>query len=332
MMMEAGRKIAVFIDAENISAKHADKILMKIGSYGNVLIQRAYADWSANNTSSWKDFIVSNPVQAIQQFHWDVKESVDKAIIMDGVECAIKNPEIDTFCLVASDKGYSDFVLKLRALGKYVLGIGERQKCDVNLRYVKTFNEFVYIEDLEDIERDVLLPPEEVSEDDMAFSLSKFLAQCFDATPKDNEDSVLLSRLGETILRQQSDFDYGKFGFRNLVEMAGNFPDDYEVKKDPYGFPQYLVRKARPAVGLKEMDGFIFRQIECYGFVCAEDDSSLEFFYYRNDAPKDIRDKLKKGAKVRCKVLKDPEKGAGSSKEKNGRVEITGLISEAPEK
>lgn len=47
-------RIAFFFDAENISANHVTSILAKVKSYGDILIQRAYADWSIPNTSPGK--------------------------------------------------------------------------------------------------------------------------------------------------------------------------------------------------------------------------------------------------------------------------------------
>lgn len=334
--MKEGRKIAVFIDAENISAKYADKIIAKINSYGDTLVLRAYSDWSQQNTGLWKDFVASNPVQAIQQFHknggLNVSEAVDKAIIMDGIETALKSPDIDTFCLVSSDKGYSDFVLKLRSLGKYVLGIGEK-KSGEGSRYVKAFNEFVYIENLQEIDSEVLLSPDtkDVSKGDIQFSLSKFIAQCFESTPKINGNSILLSRLGESVLKQQSDFDYKKFGFKNLYDLVSSFPDEYEITDDGKTVPTHIVtKKERKDVEEAEQElmyGTVFKRIAGYGFV--RDATGGEYFFYVNDAPKEIRDNLKKNTNVRCIVLKKPDKNASSSSEKNGRVKIIGMIEEA---
>ena len=327
----AVKKIAVCIDAENVSADHANKITAKISSYGDVLIQRAYADWSMNNTKKWKDAVLNSPIQAIQQFHEkDKKESVDKAIIMDGIEIAIKNPEIDTFCLVSSDKGYSDFVLKLRSMGKYVLGIGEKRNVGENSRYVKACNEFVYIEDLQEFDETALLSPdtEGVSKDDIEFSLSKFIAQCFEATPK-VEDTVLLSRLGDTIRKQQSDFDCGKYGFSGLIALVRHFSDDYDISRNEDGCTWVVTKKKTdgtetPAdVSGDECVGTIFRRISTYGFVRRDGDDK-EYFYYRNDSPEEIRDSLKKDVRVRFKVLEEP-----SDTGKNGRVVIIGLAEAA---
>lgn len=53
--MEYEVKIAVFFDAENISANKVSLIIDSLSAKGDILFQRAYADWSIDNTKSWQD-------------------------------------------------------------------------------------------------------------------------------------------------------------------------------------------------------------------------------------------------------------------------------------
>lgn len=48
-------KIAIFFDAENVPATKVPDIISEIAKEGDILFQRAYADWSIPNTSSWKN-------------------------------------------------------------------------------------------------------------------------------------------------------------------------------------------------------------------------------------------------------------------------------------
>ena len=355
--MTEDKKIAVFFDAENISSKYFAKISAKINSYGDILVQRAYADWSMDNSNGWENVVRENPVQAIQQFHSRKNEDskknetankaqdVDKAIIMDGVEISIKNPEINTICLVASDKGYSDFVLKLRSLGKYVLGIGEK-KSGENSLYVKTFNEFIYIEDLLEVEENILTQIDKKKDEGLKdFALEKFISQCFEQTTKNGDETVLLSRLGDTILRQKSDFNYRDFDSVSLVQLLEKISkssDEYSYEIKKYEKPgletatrklkssevkpeenSYVDRLEENLLKEKEIKGEIFKCIGNFGFV--RDETDGEYYYYRGDAPKVIQEKLRKNAKVVCKVTKEPDSKGVSTKDRNGRVEILAL-------
>ena len=50
--MKENKKVAVFIDAENISARFADRLLIEAANYGDVIIRRVYADWSSQNVQA----------------------------------------------------------------------------------------------------------------------------------------------------------------------------------------------------------------------------------------------------------------------------------------
>ena len=89
--MEYEVKIAVFFDAENISAKKVSPIIDFLSTKGDILFQRAYADWSMSETSSWREQLTKTPITAIQQFHHDEKQAVDKLIMMDAIEMAINS-------------------------------------------------------------------------------------------------------------------------------------------------------------------------------------------------------------------------------------------------
>lgn len=106
--------IAIFFDAENVSARYVSTILAKTSSYGNIVIQRAYADWSIPNTKQWKEIVARQPINVIQQFHNGETQVIDKTIIMDAIQIAIERPEINVFFIVASDKGYANLALRLR--------------------------------------------------------------------------------------------------------------------------------------------------------------------------------------------------------------------------
>lgn len=72
-------RIAVLFDAENISEKAVPGTLGEIRTHGDVVLLRAYADWSL---VSWRQVFKNIPMTAIQQFH-DGTQAVDKALMMD---------------------------------------------------------------------------------------------------------------------------------------------------------------------------------------------------------------------------------------------------------
>ena len=53
----AGRapRLAVLIDADNVTARNASAILDEIASFGEPSVRRVYGDWSSQALSQWKE-------------------------------------------------------------------------------------------------------------------------------------------------------------------------------------------------------------------------------------------------------------------------------------
>lgn len=322
-------KIAIFFDAENISADYVNSILAKVKSYGSIVIQRAYADWSIQNTQSWKKLVAKQPISVYQQFHNGETQVIDKTIIMDAIQIAIEHPDIDTFCLVASDKGYSNLALRLRELGKYVLGIGEEQKAKEDSLLVNACNEFLYVEKLKSVDDMILLEANkenEVADTELTnFSLSKFISQAYDSTPKTKEGYVLLSRLAESIKSLKSDFDYKSYDFKSFKQMIKSFSDEYDIFSDEKTPPSYMILRKELEISNKSSEGILYRLIGNYGIIKSNDDK--DYFFYTGDIKKEFHSvKLKKGLKVKFIIVKEPDENAQSTKERNGKADEIEII------
>ena len=314
-------RIAIFFDAENISAEYVNSILAKVKSYGSIVIQRAYADWSIPNTQPWKKLVAKQPISVFQQFHNGETQVIDKTIIMDAIQIAIEHPDIDTFCLVASDKGYANLALRLRELGKYVLGVGEKLKAKEDSLLVNACNEFIYVERLNTVDDTILLDNDatEKNADITNFSLSKFISQAYDSTPKTKEGYALFSRLGAAMRSFKPDFDYGDYGYKSFKQMIEDFSDEYEIYNAGKTAPIYMVlRKEIEELADRQAEGVIQKVVSTYGAIKSE---GKDFFFYTGDFKKEFRGiKLKKGMKVRFVVAKEPDPRAKVKRDRNGRA------------
>ena len=86
-MEEKEKRVAVLIDAENVSSKYIEIILNEAISLGNIIIKRIYGDWTNLTMSSWKSVILNNSVQPIQQYsNVTGKNSSDSALIIDAMD------------------------------------------------------------------------------------------------------------------------------------------------------------------------------------------------------------------------------------------------------
>ncbi|MDP2774440.1 MAG: NYN domain-containing protein, partial [Nocardioides sp.] len=52
--MPANARLAVLIDADNTSPKHAGAVLEEIARYGLPTVKRAYGDWTTQSLTGWK--------------------------------------------------------------------------------------------------------------------------------------------------------------------------------------------------------------------------------------------------------------------------------------
>ena len=313
-------RIAIFFDAENISAEYVNSILAKVKSYGSIVIQRAYADWSIPNTQPWKKLVAKQPISVFQQFHNGETQVIDKTIIMDAIQIAIEHPDIDTFCLVASDKGYANLALRLRELGKYVLGVGEKLKAKEDSLLVNACNEFLYVERLNAVDDTILLDNDatEKNADITNFSLSNFISQAYDSTPKTKEGYALFSRLGAAMRSFKPDFDYTDYGYRSFKQMMEAFSDEYEIFDDGKRAPTYMVLRKEVEATNRKAEGTIQKVVSTYGAIKSE---GKDFFFYVGDLKKEFRDvKLKKGMKVRFVVEKEPDPVAADKRDRNGKA------------
>lgn len=313
-------KIAVFFDAENVPSAIVPEIISFLSAKGDILFQRAYADWSIPNTKSWQSQITKTPITAIQQFHHNQEQAVDKAVMMDAMELAIKHDDIDVFALVASDNGYYSLSLRLRELGKRVIGIGDKGKC--SSIWINSCNEFTYFEDLEEVDEDILLQGEDKKDTNEFedFAVEKFLEKAFDSTRlyKDT-NTVLLSQMWESILRQKPDFNVRDYGKKTALEFISSFEDKFKVSDDGKNQRTFFVEKIESLNSLRK-HGKIKRRTGCYCIITS-DDKKGDYFFYRNEINSEFkREKLEKGMKVDFLVVKEPNPNADNSREKNGRA------------
>lgn len=314
--MDESFKIAVFFDSENIPADKVPLIIDYLSGKGDILFQRAYADWSISNTSSWKDQLNKIPITAIQQFHHKEKQAVDKLVMMDAIEMAIKHEEINLFAIVASDNGYYSLALRLRELGKRVIGIGMKEKC--KSIWVKACNEFSYLEDLDEKDEDILLSEKNKDAEDenlKDFSLEKFIETAFDSTPFYNSTNTkLLSQLWETVYRQKSDFNVKDYGVKSPRELILKLDSKFKLTDDGKQQRTFFVEKIDEKDNEVRKTGIIKRRIKNYRIITA-DDKSGDYFFYMGEINSEFKGNLlEKETKVDFLIVDIP------GENKNGRA------------
>ena len=136
-------RVAVLIDAENISSKYADTILQEATRLGNIILKRIYGNWTMQEMGSWKKQILKNAIVPIQQFsNTTGKNSSDSALIIDAMDMLYEK-DLDAFCIVSSDSDFTRLASRLRESEKYVLGMGEQK---TPRSFISACNKFAYLD------------------------------------------------------------------------------------------------------------------------------------------------------------------------------------------
>lgn len=70
--MENTAKLAVLIDADNAKPSTLEEPLAEVAKYGTAHVKRAYGDWTGTQMKGWKDQLLAQSIQPIQQFVYTI--------------------------------------------------------------------------------------------------------------------------------------------------------------------------------------------------------------------------------------------------------------------
>lgn len=230
--MEHEMKLAVVIDAENISNKYIDVILSEANNLGDVIYKRIYGNWTTPQMSSWRNTILDNAIQPVQQYSNTIrKNSSDSALIIDTMDLLYQS-NLDGFCIVSSDSDFTRLASRLRESQKYVLGMGESK---TPRSFISACNKFLYLdvllEEAEENETEDIASKSAASDDVAAasrisayektpgkdfFTIKQALIKLTEEISDDN-GWIFSGTLGNLLSKQFSDFDVRNFGYKKFV-------------------------------------------------------------------------------------------------------------------
>jgi uncharacterized protein (TIGR00288 family) len=141
------RRIALLIDADNVSHSKIAAMLGELSRYGSANIRRAYGDWGSTSLKGWKDKLHEFAIRPVQQFSYSSgKNATDIALVIDAMEL-LYTQKPDAFCLASSDADFTPLVMQLKANGHDVYGFGERK---TPKPFVNACTTFLYLDNLGD--------------------------------------------------------------------------------------------------------------------------------------------------------------------------------------
>ncbi|MFJ9033249.1 NYN domain-containing protein [Streptomyces sp. NPDC102274] len=232
-------KLAVLIDADNAQPSIIENLLAEVAKYGTAHVKRAYGDWTGTSLKGWKDQLLKQSIQPIQQFAYTTgKNATDAALVIDAMDL-LYTDRFDGFCIVSSDSDFTRLAARIRESGLTVYGFGEHK---TPKPFVAACDKFIYTENLTYTVR-TPRPSGAMSHQTSQIAqaavrklgnagLVDLLRSVVDAA-SDDDGWAHLGAVGNIVRKRQPDFDPRSYRFPKLMplmEATGLFDVD---KRDP---------------------------------------------------------------------------------------------------
>ena len=147
--------MALFCDFENVAlgVRDADyaqfdilKVLERLLLKGNIVVKKAYADWSRYKEFRPAMHEASFELIEIPHVRQSGKNSADIRLVVDALDLCYTKEHVDTFVVISGDSDFSPLVSKLRENNKTVIGLGVKNSTSDLL--IANCDEFIYYDDL----------------------------------------------------------------------------------------------------------------------------------------------------------------------------------------
>lgn len=126
-MPKAKHRVALLIDCDNQSHAYLDFILKEAAKEGELLIQRAYGNWSSPHLAGWRKACEASGVRTVQTPTYVAgKNTSDIALVIEAMDI-LHRAEVDAFCIVTTDSDFALLANRLRESGTLVIGIVSRE-------------------------------------------------------------------------------------------------------------------------------------------------------------------------------------------------------------
>ncbi len=224
--MDKDKRIAVLIDADNVSDKYLKFIFDEISNHGTPTYKRIYGDWTKPQLSSWKNLLLNYSITPIQQYGYTTgKNSTDAALIIDAMDI-LYSQNVDGFCIVSSDSDFTRLASRLREAGMYVLGMGEKKTPSP---FIAACEKFKYLEVLAStainpennnkgyIEKNSKLNPSMTSLTEIINTIKTIITET-----SDEDGWAFLGDVGNMLNRRYPDFDARNYGFSKLTPFVSS--------------------------------------------------------------------------------------------------------------
>ena len=193
--------IAVYFDGDNVTPSDVGIILQEIKSYGDIIINRVYADWQMDNLHQWSKTASCNGITQIQCGRLSGKNSTDIKLCVDLMKDLLTVAHITLFYIITSDSDYRHVLPEIKLQGKKVHCIGLSQ---ANVALMSHCDQYTKIEVLREASSDSQEDFLASSETNVALSKSKNEKQkVVSATASNNNEKPVQLSVSVTCNNQE---------------------------------------------------------------------------------------------------------------------------------
>lgn len=213
--MEKDLRIAVLIDADNVSEKYVKAMFDELSNHGTPTYKRIYGDWTKPQLAQWKSVLLDYSISPIQQYAYTTgKNATDAALIIDAMDI-LYSQNVDGFCIVSSDSDFTRLASRLREAGKVVIGMGEKKTPSA---FIAACERFKYLE--------VLLGTVEPKENGKSQTkkteaLEKILSTIINEQ-SDDDGWAFLGEVGNILSKRMPEFDTRNYGYHKLTPLVSS--------------------------------------------------------------------------------------------------------------
>jgi uncharacterized LabA/DUF88 family protein len=224
------QKLAVLIDADNVSSDFVVPLLDEITKYGSISVKRIYGDWSSPRLDKWKEQLLPHAITPVQQFAYTKgKNATDMAIVIDAMDLLYSNL-FDIFCIVSSDSDFTRLALRIKENGIAVYGFGLKKTPE---SLIKACDKFIHLENLIKIEKapsTSILIPEDTNSNTLKpdIELINLIKNAIEKI-KDKDGWAPLGQIGTHIKNNKLDFKIKNYGYTKLSDLIKKL-DMFEFK------------------------------------------------------------------------------------------------------
>ncbi|MDV3125317.1 NYN domain-containing protein [Mycobacterium sp. 21AC1] len=222
-------------------------VLDYASSFGTLVLTRAYADWSADVNTGYRQQLVGRAVDLVQLFPAAAygKNGADIRLAVDAVEDMFRLPDLTHVVIVAGDSDYIPLAQRCKRLGRYVVGIGVAGASSRAL--AAACDEFVVYDALPGVpmikpepsaepetpkrtRRTKKTEPEEPEEPDPQAAATALLTRALQiGLDKDDADWLHNSVLKAQMKRMDPSFSERSLGFRSFSDFLRSRSDVVEL-------------------------------------------------------------------------------------------------------